>query len=105
MAVVAAGLVAAGTGLYFSGWVTRTAPVAKPGHVAVLRRADAPTKTDWQARLSTLAGAGIAGVTDGAAAASRFSDPFGVAIDPAGNVFIADGGDSNRIRRGARRFC
>jgi len=67
--------------------------------VAVLRQADAPTRIDWQARLAALAGAGVAGTMDGASATSRFSDPFGVAIDPAGNVFIADGGDSNRIRQ------
>jgi DNA-binding beta-propeller fold protein YncE len=94
-----AGVAALGTGLYFSGWISSTAPVAKPRHVAVLRQADAPTKADWQARLATLAGAGVAGATDGAAAASRFSDPFGVAIDPVGNVLVADGGDSNRIRQ------
>jgi sugar lactone lactonase YvrE len=90
---------AAGTGLYFSGWISTTAPVARSGKVAVLRQADAPTRTDWQARLNTLAGTGVAGVIDGAAATSRFDDPFGVAIDAAGNVFVADGGDSNRIRR------
>lgn len=83
---------------YCSDWIGTTAPVAKPGHVAVLRPADAPTNVDWQARAATLAGAGVAGAVDGAAATSRFSDPFGVAIDPAGNVLIADGGDSNRIR-------
>jgi sugar lactone lactonase YvrE len=97
--LVAAAIAAAATGLYFSGWISTTAPVARPGRVAVLRQVDAPTQTDWQARLTTLAGTGVAGVTDGAAAISRFSDPFGVVIDPAGNVFIADGGDSNRIRR------
>jgi DNA-binding beta-propeller fold protein YncE len=46
-----------------------------------------------------MAGAGIPGNADGSAAASRFSDPFGVVIDPVGNVLVADGGDSNRIRR------
>lgn len=97
--VAAAVVVVAGTGLYFSGWISTTAPAARPGRVAVLRQADAPTKIDWQARLSTLAGDGVAGHTDGAALASRFSDPFGVVIDPSGNVLIADGGDSNRIRQ------
>jgi sugar lactone lactonase YvrE len=99
LAAAAGGIAAIGLIVVFSGGISSTAPVAKPGHVAVLRRADAPTKIDWQARLSTLAGAGIAGVTDGAAATSRFSDPFGIALDPASNVFVADGGDSNRIRR------
>jgi sugar lactone lactonase YvrE len=73
--LAAAGVVAAGTGLYFSGWISTTAPVAKPGKVAVLRRANMPTKIDWQARLSTLAG--------------KLDDPFGVALDASGNVFVA----------------
>lgn len=98
-AVAAGGVAAIGLIGYFSGGITTTAPVAKPGRVAVLRQADAPTKIDWQARLTTLAGAGIPGNADGPAAASRFSDPFGVVIDPVGNVLVADGGDSNRIRR------
>ena len=37
-------------------------------------------------------------MADGPAAASRFSDPYGVAIDPRRRIHVADGGDSNRIR-------
>jgi hypothetical protein len=41
--------------------------------------------------VSTLAGApGIAGSTDGTAAAARFNQPGGVASDSAGNVYVAD---------------
>jgi DNA-binding beta-propeller fold protein YncE len=97
--LAAAVAAAAGAGLYFSGWISTTAPVARPRHVAVLRQADAPTKIDWQARSTTLAGTGVSGSIDGAATISRFSDPFGVAIDPSGNVLVADGGDGNRIRQ------
>jgi sugar lactone lactonase YvrE len=58
--------------------------------------AEAPTRTAWTARVAALAGDGLEGSADGAAAASRFSDPFGTAVDAHGNVFVADG---SRIRR------
>jgi streptogramin lyase len=39
----------------------------------------------------TLAGlAGTSGSTDGTGSASRFEGPYGVAVDPAGNVYVAD---------------
>ena len=41
--------------------------------------------------VTTLAGtAGIAGSADGTGAAARFSDPASVAVDSAGNVYVAD---------------
>jgi hypothetical protein len=41
--------------------------------------------------VTTLAGtADMVGSTDGTAAAARFSDPSGVAVDSAGNVYVAD---------------
>ena len=41
--------------------------------------------------VTTLAGsAGISGTDDGVGAAARFNNPFGVAVDSAGNVYIAD---------------
>lgn len=40
--------------------------------------------------VSTIAGTGILGYTDGAAAQSRLNFPMGVACDAAGNVLIAD---------------
>jgi DNA-binding beta-propeller fold protein YncE len=83
--LVAAGVAVAGAGLYWSGWISTTEKVAKPRHVAVLRQADAPTKIDWQARLGTLAPTSV------------FSDPFGVAIDPVGNVLVADGDGIRQI--------
>jgi sugar lactone lactonase YvrE len=41
--------------------------------------------------VSTLAGsAGVSGSAEGTGSAARFNDPFGVAVDSAGNVYVAD---------------
>jgi DNA-binding beta-propeller fold protein YncE len=91
-----AGVLAAALAGYF---IAGQRDSALPGQAAVLLPAPVPTKASWAARVALLAGDGEEGVLDGAAAQSRFSDPFGVAVDPRGTVFVADGGDSNRIRR------
>ena len=50
--------------------------------------------------VSTLAGlAGVAGSAEGTGNAVRFTTPSGVAVDSAGNVFVADSGN-NAIRKG-----
>jgi hypothetical protein len=36
---------------------------------------------------------------DGASLSASFIDPFGITIDEEGNVIVADGGQSNCIRR------
>ncbi len=52
-------------------------------------------KIDGAGMVSTLAGgAELAGSTDGSAGAARFSMPSDVAIDGAGNVYVADSGNS-----------
>jgi hypothetical protein len=44
--------------------------------------------------VTTLAGsAGVSGATDGTGSAARFNGPFGVTLDAAGNVFVADYGN------------
>ncbi len=49
--------------------------------------------------VTTLAGvAGATGTDDGAALSAKFVSPGGVAVDPSGNIFIADSGN-NTIRR------
>src|SRR3989442_3859171 len=58
-----------------------------------------PTKREAIGSVMTIAGAGHPGFEDGPARSASFSDPFGVAVDKRGNVFVADGGQSNRIRR------
>ena len=41
--------------------------------------------------VSTLAGSGAMGATNGLGTAASFMHPFGVAVDAAGNVIVADG--------------
>ncbi len=41
--------------------------------------------------MTTLAGlAGLSGTNDGTGSAARFNQPYGVAVDSAGNVYVAD---------------
>ena len=56
-----------------------------------------PAGTNWL--VSTIAGlAGVSGPNDGTNSAARFFGPGGVAVDTAGNVYIADTGN-NAIRK------
>ncbi len=48
--------------------------------------------------VTTLAGTNSAGFADGSGTAARFNNPSGVAVDGAGNVYVADAGN-NRIRK------
>ena len=48
--------------------------------------------------VSTFAGSGLAAFADGVGTAAQFNDPVGVAVDAAGNVFVADRGN-NRVRK------
>ncbi|RJG08246.1 gluconolaconase [Massilia cavernae] len=47
------------------------------------------TELGWPVYVTTVAGG----------AATGFADPFGLAIDSAGNLYVADAGDNNRIRK------
>jgi sugar lactone lactonase YvrE len=92
-ALAGAGIAITGAVLYFTDTISR-----QPGALAVITPRAAKTTPFWPARVSTLAGDGIPGALDGPAGSNRFDDPFGVALDNRGTVYVADAGDSNRIR-------
>ncbi len=58
-----------------------------------------PTAFGWPAVLTTIAGNGERGFVDGLGSKARFSDPFALAIDARGVLYVADAGETNRIRR------
>jgi len=58
-----------------------------------------PTAFGWPAELKTVAGDGARGYADGPGSRARFSDPFAVALGREGALYVADAGDTNRIRR------
>jgi len=57
------------------------------------------TKFGWPVAMTTVAGEGARGQTDGGAAKARFGDPFAVVLDARGTLFVADAGDTGRIRK------
>ena len=68
--------------------------------LVILNKRRPPTQFGWRAHVATLAGDGSPAFRDATKSApSAFSDPFGIAINDDGVVFIADAGDSNRIRK------
>ncbi len=58
-----------------------------------------PLAPNWSAIVDVLAGDGHSGVADGESTRARFSDPFGVAVTADGDVYVADAGEAQRIRR------
>src|SRR5215213_7375 len=62
-----------------------------------MRRKPLPTPLGWKANVTTLAGNGSPAFRDGTE--SAFSDPFAVAAGIDGTVYVADAGESNRIRK------
>jgi sugar lactone lactonase YvrE len=97
-ALAAAAALLLGGAIYYHTQSTGNAPRA----LQAVLKPFARTVPDWRAYVAVLAGEGVAGVQDGAAGATRFHDPYGVAVDTDGTVYVADGGDSNRIRKVAR---
>lgn len=61
------------------------------GYILIrLTRKPAPTPRDWRAQVITI---------DGDGSPTVLSDPFGIAVAEDGTVYVADAGESNRIRR------
>jgi sugar lactone lactonase YvrE len=86
-AIASAAILVAGTAAAVLFWRWRREPTRRALDAA------------WQATVVTIAGDGVAAARDGDAGDARFADPFGVAIASDGVIFIADAGESPRIRR------
>jgi sugar lactone lactonase YvrE len=74
--------------------------LAIPGALAAYlfyRSKPVPTPVGWKAHVTTRAGDGSPAFRDGTP--SAFSDPFGIAVGSDGAIYVADGGESNRIRK------
>src|ERR1044071_3996152 len=63
----------------------------------IYRRRPLPSPLGWKAHVITIAGDGSPVLHDGKQ--SGFSDPFGVAVAKDGTIYVADAGESNRIRK------
>lgn len=59
--------------------------------------APTPTRFGWPASLTTVAGHGERGHIDGAPTKARFDDPFAVAIDARGALYVAEAGHIRKI--------
>ena len=59
----------------------------------------AATQFGWPVSITTVAGDGVRGHVDGASAKARFGEPFAVAVDAKGTLYVADAGDTGRIRK------
>ena len=65
---------------------------------AAIKTEDVAPLLDWQPHVAPLAGDGRVGWRDGPASQAQFADPYGLALDPHGTLYVSDGGDSDRIR-------
>lgn len=68
-------------------------------YLRFVRESPQQTVLGWRPLVTTLAGDGSPGFNDGPLNQARFADPFGIAVDGKGNLYVADAGESNRIRK------
>jgi sugar lactone lactonase YvrE len=80
-------------------YMTAQPPSSKEVAVAAATAAGRGTPRQWPARVTTVAGDGLPGARNGSGRQTRFADPLGVVLDKAGNLYVADGGDNNSIRK------
>jgi sugar lactone lactonase YvrE len=86
--VTASGVVTTLSG-YFNG--PRGVTVDASGNVFVADTSNHKIcKISPSGQVSTLAGSGAAGYSDGTGTAAYFNQPCGLAVDPGGNVYVAD---------------
>ena len=69
------------------------------GPLTLLPKRVQPTELGWTVHHSVVAGDGSIGFGDGMHVAARFADPYSVVMDRAGNLYVSDAGDNNRIRK------
>ena len=68
-------------------------------YVVYRRNRPLPTPVGWKANVTTLAGDGSPRTRDANRSQAAFADPFGIAVATDGTVYVADAGESNRIRK------
>ena len=69
-------------------------------YVLYRRSRPLPTPVGWKAHVTTVAGDGSPRFRDAnPATQAAFSDPFGIAVAEDGTIYVADAGESNRIRK------
>ena len=82
-----------------AAWVgMRHRPAADAPATVAAKAVEVAPLLDWQPRVDALAGDGHVGFRDGPAAQAQFADPYGLALDPHGTLYVSDAGDNDRIR-------
>jgi len=71
--------------------------VDKQGAIYVVDTASRAIRKVYKGQVSTAAGSGKIGYLDGPAATAKFSGPFGLALGPAGEIYVSDSGN-RRVR-------
>ena len=93
------GQFADGTGIAASFWNPRGVAVDLSGNVYVADQTNHRIRKITAAGVvTTLAGSGMATFADGTGTAASFRNPWGVAVDSTGNVYVGDN-DNCRIRK------
>ena len=91
-------LIGALVAIAVSAWIAarhlRAPDAPRPASASV----DTPVSFDEALHVTPVAGDGHVGWRDGAAAQAQFADPYGLALDPHGALYVSDGGDNDRIR-------